>query len=204
MYCTLEIEHNDFTSLTSLAKRNGLMKRTASDSSVWNRYALVVNYCLNYLKGNIFNDNSASQFVLSEHRYTHLTEVPKGKELRVQIPEYSDYSKPPSTLQFKKLCLDKKMDVLDKMFSLHGKSLDEGDVNEMGYAVLKKDVDIAIFLFKKNVDFHPESWNSWDSLGEGYMMKGENELAINSYKKSIELNPKNENGLKMLEKLKSR
>jgi hypothetical protein len=33
------------------------------------------------------------------------------------------------------------------------------------------------------------------------MITGKNELAIWNYKKSIELNPKNDNGKKMLEKL---
>jgi hypothetical protein len=35
------------------------------------------------------------------------------------------------------------------------------------------------------------------------MKNGEKDLAIENYKKSIELNPKNENGKKILEKLES-
>jgi tetratricopeptide (TPR) repeat protein len=198
------MEHNDFTSLTSFSKQNGLLKRTANDTIVWSKYTLVVNYCLNYLKQNIFNDNSAKQFISSEHPFTHVFEVPKGKELGIRIPEYSDYSKPPTGIQFDKLCFDKKIEVLDKVLNLYPTHWGEADINDRGYAVLKRHVDVAIFLFKRNTELHPESWNAWDSLGEGYMAKGENDAAIASYKKSVELNPKNENGVKMLGKLGGR
>ncbi|MFQ5604044.1 MAG: hypothetical protein ACE5HS_12330 [bacterium] len=47
----------------------------------------------------------------------------------------------------------------------------------------------------------PESFNAYDRLGEGYGRAGNKELAIATYKKSRALNPKNENAVKMLEKL---
>lgn len=43
--------------------------------------------------------------------------------------------------------------------------------------------------------------NVYDSLGEAYMANGEKELAIQNYKKSLELNPKNTRGAEMLKKL---
>jgi len=57
-------------------------------------------------------------------------------------------------------------------------------------------------IFKLNVKAFPEAFNPYDSLGEAYMLAGEKELAIKNYRKSIEINPDNENGRKMLEKLK--
>ena len=38
-------------------------------------------------------------------------------------------------------------------------------------------------------------------FGEAYMKQGENELAIENYQKSLELNPNNVNGKEMLKKL---
>lgn len=200
IYATVDLEHNDFTSLTALAKRNDLMRRDNPDT-VWAKYATVVNYCLNYLNYNINNDNSAKQFVLSKHPFFNVSEVPKGKALAIKIPVYTDYSKMPTEGQIEKLAFDENIEGLDKVFSTHGASLNENHVYNAGYAVLKRHIDVSIYLFKKNAELHPESANVWDSLGEGYYAKGEKELALKSYKKSVELNPKNENGLRMIEKL---
>lgn len=52
-----------------------------------------------------------------------------------------------------------------------------------------------------NVEMYPESWNVYDSLGEGYMNDEQKELAIKNYEKSLELNPDNENGKAMLRRL---
>ena len=57
-------------------------------------------------------------------------------------------------------------------------------------------------LFKLNVIAYPESANTYDSLGEAYMTNGDKELAMKNYKKSLELDPKNQNAVKMLESLK--
>ena len=48
---------------------------------------------------------------------------------------------------------------------------------------------------------YPDSFNVYDSLAEAYMKNKQNDLAIENFKKSLQLNPKNENALKMLEKL---
>ncbi|NQV03310.1 MAG: tetratricopeptide repeat protein, partial [Bacteroidia bacterium] len=80
----------------------------------------------------------------------------------------------------------------------------EGLMNTVGYRLLGKDKFAeAIEIFKLNVSEHPGSFNAYDSLGEVYMKNGDTELAIRNYQKSLELNPENENGKKMLEKLQS-
>ncbi|MEN3336093.1 MAG: hypothetical protein V7641_5458, partial [Blastocatellia bacterium] len=78
----------------------------------------------------------------------------------------------------------------------------EERINQLGYGLLQqKKLAEAIGLFKVNVELYPQSWNAYDSLGEAYMVNGEKEMAITNYKKSLELNPHNENGAKMLKKL---
>jgi len=59
----------------------------------------------------------------------------------------------------------------------------------------------AIEVFKMNVEMYPESANAYDSLGEAYMNAGQNELAIENYRRSLELNPENENAARMLQRL---
>jgi hypothetical protein len=78
----------------------------------------------------------------------------------------------------------------------------EREINSFGYHLLKSNmVKEALAIFKLNVEEHSESWNCYDSLAESYMENGDKELSIKNYKKSIELNPDNENGKKMLKKL---
>ena len=55
---------------------------------------------------------------------------------------------------------------------------------------------------KTNVDLFPSSWNSYDSYGEILLKMGKKDEAIQMYRKSIELNPKNEGGKKILEKIR--
>jgi CubicO group peptidase (beta-lactamase class C family) len=79
----------------------------------------------------------------------------------------------------------------------------ERELNQVGYTLLygghEQD---AITVFQRNVEDYPQSWNSYDSLGEAYMKTGQKDLAIKNYEKSLELNPKNENGDEMLKKLR--
>jgi cytochrome c-type biogenesis protein CcmH/NrfG len=65
-----------------------------------------------------------------------------------------------------------------------------------------KKINDTLEVFKLNVKEYPQSWNVYDSLGEDYMNAGQTSLAIQNYEKSLELNPKNTNGLEMLKKLK--
>ncbi len=81
--------------------------------------------------------------------------------------------------------------------------LSEGTLNQLGYHLLQSQhLEDAIEAFKLNVAEYPKSWNPYDSLGEAYMAAGQKDLAVQNYEKSIELNPKNQNGIDMLKKLK--
>jgi tetratricopeptide (TPR) repeat protein len=69
----------------------------------------------------------------------------------------------------------------------------EADVNTLGYQFLGGGkIDDAIEVFKKNTELYPDSWNVWDSLAEGYMNKGEKQLAIENYKKALSMAPENQ------------
>ena len=94
-----------------------------------------------------------------------------------------------------------------KLKSINDKTIlfTEYQINYLGYEYLWKNLlDEAIIIFKFNVEEFPESSNVYDSLGEAYMVKSNTELAILNYEKSLELNPKNENAKKMLEKLRAK
>ncbi len=77
------------------------------------------------------------------------------------------------------------------------------ELNSFGYVLFDQgNIDDALLTFRINALAYPKKANVYDSLGEAYMKKGNKELAIKNYKKVLELNPKDENAPKMLEKLK--
>jgi CubicO group peptidase (beta-lactamase class C family) len=78
----------------------------------------------------------------------------------------------------------------------------EPELNMLGYQLLEmKRTKDAIEIFKLNVEAYPRAANTYDSLGEAYMINGDKELAIQNYKKSLELNPNNANAAEALKKL---
>ncbi len=85
---------------------------------------------------------------------------------------------------------------------LDGYYLSEREMNSMGYMYLQAgQLDEALAVFKMNLDSHRESSNVYDSYAEALMMLGRKKEAIKNYKISVEMNPMNENGISMLEKL---
>ena len=79
----------------------------------------------------------------------------------------------------------------------------EGQLNFLGYQLLQRSmVDEAISMFRLNVESYPESANPYDSLGEAYMVTGENDLAVANYERSLELDPSNENAEAVLKQLR--
>jgi len=85
-------------------------------------------------------------------------------------------------------------------------TVNERQINRIGYDLLygAKRTNDAVEVFKLNVEDYPESSNTYDSLGEAYMVAGNKELAIKNYKRSVELNPKNTGGIEALKKLEQK
>lgn len=80
----------------------------------------------------------------------------------------------------------------------------EPALNDVGYRALgKDDARGAVAILKHNATLFPESPNAHDSLAEAYLTAGERELAITHYEKSLQLDPKNQNAAKALEKLRA-
>jgi hypothetical protein len=83
-------------------------------------------------------------------------------------------------------------------------NFDEDQLNSLGYQLIaaRKFKD-AVRILQLNVEVYLQSSNVYDSLGEAYMDDGDKAPAIANYQKSLEINPKNANGAKMLRKLQT-
>jgi len=76
-------------------------------------------------------------------------------------------------------------------------------INQIGYLLMRRNMEErALEIFEFNTRIFPESWNTWDSLGEAYFNLGHKEEAIKAYKKSLKLNPKNEAAKRMISRIK--
>jgi len=91
-------------------------------------------------------------------------------------------------LRTKATILEKKGDV-KQAEDLRARALKlatEADINNLGYQLLQAGkTDEAIAMFRKNVKEHPDSWNTYDSLGEALAAKGDKKAAIEDYSKAL-------------------
>jgi tetratricopeptide (TPR) repeat protein len=142
----------------------------------------------------------------------HFVKGTSGKVDTVKIHSGGQISTAPRvapdfTIPYEKLAAGKIVEALAayrkiKQEDPHNFAVTENRINGLGYELLsqKKHAD-AIAVFRLNVELYPDAWNTYDSLGEGYMMNGDKTLAAENYKKSLALNPRNANAVAMLKKL---
>jgi hypothetical protein len=83
-----------------------------------------------------------------------------------------------------------KTEEADKMMADAIQIATENELNLYGYQLMGAGQhDKAIEIFILNTKRHPKSANTWDSLGEGYVNKGDKKNAITNFKKSLSMNP---------------
>ena len=124
-----------------------------------------------------------------------------------------EYNLPPKPIAIELLAVINKESVgvaIDRYRELrnsHRDSYDFGDaqLNDLGYHLLQENrIAEAIEIFKLNVEAFPEESNTYDSLGEAYMVNQDYELAIENYEKSLALNPDNTNAVDKLRVLRQK
>jgi tetratricopeptide (TPR) repeat protein len=70
------------------------------------------------------------------------------------------------------------------------KVANETDLNNYGYQLMSQQkMTEAIAIFQRNTREHPQSWNVWDSLAEGYSNAGDKKAAIENYSKALKMAP---------------
>lgn len=107
-----------------------------------------------------------------------------GKALAIKGPDATDST-------FKKLQKD----------SLHY-YCNENELNNLGYDLMSSGkLKEALVCFELNTRLFPDSWNVYDSYGEALLNDGRKEEAIKMYKRSVEINPANDGGKQVLEKI---
>ncbi|MBX7052636.1 MAG: tetratricopeptide repeat protein [Flavobacteriales bacterium] len=76
----------------------------------------------------------------------------------------------------------------------------EAVINAYGYEFLNANLlEVALKVFKLNTELYPLGYNTWDSLGECYLLLGKKRKGIKAYRKSLDLEPANENARKIID-----
>ena len=87
-------------------------------------------------------------------------------------------------------------------YGLPAADIVESTINAMGYELLENgEIDAAIQVFDLNAETFPLSANTWNSLAEAVMTKGDHESAIHYYRVSLKLDPECNNAAKMIERM---
>ena len=77
--------------------------------------------------------------------------------------------------------------------------LAEDEMNIVSYKLLQTDKpELAAEVLKLGIKSFPKRFNLYDSYGEVLLVLGDTLKAIESYEKSVEINPGNENGIRVL------
>ncbi|MCU0644898.1 MAG: serine hydrolase [bacterium] len=143
---------------------------------------------------------SETKFVIEDlGQYLYFEFDPNDKPLRISLHQTMAMADLYSAV------MEKGMEAaIQEYHSMKEKSLriQESELNNLGYQFLGMNkATEAIEIFKLNVEANPESFNVYDSLGEGYMTMGNDSLAIQNYNKSLELNSRNTNAELMIKRM---
>ncbi len=91
------------------------------------------------------------------------------------------------------LSLQGKKEEGDKLLESSMNAATEAELNIYGYQLMNQNqLDEAITIFRLNIKNHPDSWNTYDSLGEALNNKGDKEGARANYEKAYEMAPTNQ------------
>jgi tetratricopeptide (TPR) repeat protein len=86
-----------------------------------------------------------------------------------------------------------------KKLDPHDPTIAEDNLNVLGYRFMEKDkLKISQDIFKINTLLYPNSSNVYDSYAEACMEIGDLDLALENYKKSLSLDPRNANAENMI------
>lgn len=87
----------------------------------------------------------------------------------------------------------------------NGYDFSEGALNQLGYRLSRANrMADAIAIFKLNIEQFPKSAEVYESLASAYEKDGQKQLALENYRKSLELDPKNQHAADQIKQLEQK
>ncbi len=206
-----ENSQNETASAREYRERSGALIKTPNTIAEIKKdrvvagYGAVCRYVRNFFDAYLKKEKSAHTFLEKSPAQNDISKKIVSIERRSALPP------PPGQQEFFEIIQTRGITravLLFKEYRARDPQLyifTETSMNQLGYTYLNAGyLDEARELFKLNILAYPRSWNVYDSFAEASAAKGDIRAAIEHYKKSLELNPKNDNAKRMLQQLKDR
>jgi CubicO group peptidase (beta-lactamase class C family) len=184
-----------------------VFRTTQNDSIVWHDGGL--NACTSILYRDLKNDFT---IIMLSNKGSSLPIPPIFDEV-VKIMNNEPYSLPdiPISLKLKSLIkefgIEKAIDscrVIKKEFA-NSYIFSPNQLNSLGYYYIGyKEYNIANAVLGLNIEIYPENSNAYDSYAESLYLLGELPDALINYRISVEMNPDNQNGIMMINKIEDK
>lgn len=199
--------HGEFSSYALFGIRSALAGYWGQwESNPQKRYSAICRNTLAFFNAYLRQDKAA----LTQLRKTAKMGAGPDAEKELFTMEYKQgRTAPPSMAKLVHLIIDKGMSQAMPVIEEAKRAfpdtvlIEENVLNWLGYHFLYwwGREEEALEVFKLNVSLFPESANTYDSLGEAYLVRGDTDSAVRCYKKSLELNPENTNAKQRLNQL---
>ena len=186
------IFHSDFTSFPMIAMRfpTNIEDRTPEAAS--RGYQVVCRYVLNFLDAAVKKDERGLRFINNKPEDNG---VPAGL---VKFALRKGLAAPPTEEEFvgiiRRAGLQKAILIFREFKAKEPQQpiIRESILTSLGYDFISPpdpQPATAIDIFKLVVEAHPTSADAYDTLAEGYIAHGDNDMAIKSYEKVLEVLP---------------
>lgn len=159
----------------------------------WGDYGIFRNFICAFKDhgiGVVYLTNSFNGLSLGPELLT--LAIGGGENLALAHLGYPPYDAP--AIRLGRVLVDQGLEEGRKLYlALRGGSpetISEQDLNSLGYSLLQAGKpDEAIAVFQWNTSAHPRSANTYDSLAEAYLRRGDVDKAIEYYGKTLEAIP---------------
>lgn len=195
-----DLTHAYFSSLGVLFQERD-PRQDKNNEEIIRSYCLVNDYTLHFLNAFLKGADSSKQFLDSHPgghgAYGNLIETRSKKPMSKKI----------SFEHFNLLAQKQGYTELELLFrNLNARNprfaLQEWKLNNLGLQLLfQGKIREGINVLTLATVLYPNSANAFDSLGEGYLIQGNDALAIKSFKTSLQLDPGNSNASMRLKAL---
>ena len=130
------------------------------------------------------NDDHSSMALIAE--YDALRFIFNDNRFPLNQPQSQYYDKNYSITQLKAM-MQQYYQLVSKQMGYDVKP-PEALMNQLGYTFLQeKDYERAKFFFETNINFYPNNFNVYDSMGDYYLTVGKKTEAVNYFKRALQL-----------------
>lgn len=196
------LTHSYFSSLGVLFQSRD-RRQDKSDREIMQSYQWLSLYSLNFLDMVLKGDQNSRQFIENTPAQNGIdmgavSVIAKKKPASNPIT-FQDFNEMAAKIDYEELT-----DLYKKILKEHPQfEIPEGRLNNLGLQLLFNPETslsgIKVLLFA--TERYPSSANLFDSLAEAYLFVGNEELAIQHFKKSLELDGTNQNAVNRLDEL---